>query len=80
MAAPTGPRGTVVVLEAGALAASTGALAALARLALAARRTGHRVRLRGASPALRALLDRAGLAGEFEWEAEQREEGGGVEE
>jgi hypothetical protein len=56
------------------------AVAALARLRLAARRTGHRVRLRGASPRLRRLLELAGLAGEFEWEAEEGEEPGGVEE
>ena len=80
MAAATGPHDAVVALDASPLAASTGTLATLARLALAARRTGHRVRLRGASPALRGLLDLAGLGGEFEWEAEEREEGGGVEE
>lgn len=57
-----------------------GAIAALARLRLAARRTGHRVRLRGASRDLRELVELAGLAGEFEWEAEEREEPGGVEE
>jgi hypothetical protein len=55
-------------------------LAALARLRLAARRTGHQVRLSGACPALRALCELAGLAGEFEWEPEQREEVGGVKE
>lgn len=57
-----------------------GAVAALARLRLAARRTGHRVRLRGASADLRALVELAGLAGEFEWEPEQGEQAVGVEE
>ncbi|SEN33962.1 hypothetical protein [Actinacidiphila rubida] len=57
-----------------------GAVAALARLRLAARRTGHRVRLRGASADLRALVELAGLAGEFEWEAEEGEQVLGVEE
>jgi hypothetical protein len=57
-----------------------GAVAALARLALAARRTGRRVRLRGAAPGLRGLLERSGLAGEFEWEPEEGEQVGGVEE
>jgi hypothetical protein len=55
-------------------------VAALARLRLAARRTGHRVRLSGASPQLRKLLELVGLAGEFEWQAEEGEEAGGVEE
>jgi len=80
VAAPTGPHGAVVPLDVGSLAASTGTLAALARLRLAARRTGHGVRLRGASPELRALLEWAGLAGEFEWQAEEGVEPGGVEE
>ncbi|MEW2520759.1 STAS domain-containing protein [Actinacidiphila alni] len=52
---------------------SAGTIGALARLRLAARRTGHRVRLRGATAELRELLELAGLAGEFEWEAEERE-------
>ncbi|HEY5837078.1 hypothetical protein [Streptomyces sp.] len=60
--------------------AALAALAALARLALAARRTGHRVRLRGAAPALRGLLELAGLAGEFEWEPEKREQVRNVQE
>lgn len=64
----------------GDLLGGLGAVAALARLRLAARRTGHRVRLRGASPELRALVESAGLGGEFEWEAEEREEMRGVEE
>lgn len=57
-----------------------GAAAALATLALAAHRTGRRVRLRGAAPGLRALLELAGLDGEFEWEPEAGEEAPGVQE
>jgi hypothetical protein len=60
--------------------AGLGAVAALARLRLAARRTGHRVRLRGASADLRALVELAGLGGEFEWEPEEGEQPAGVEE
>jgi hypothetical protein len=55
-------------------------VAALARMRLAARRTGNRVRLRGAAPELRQLLELTGLAGEFEWEPEEGEEAGGVQE
>ncbi len=80
MAAPTGPARPSVPLDAGSLTATIGTLAALARLRLAARRAGHGVRLRGASAELRDLLDWAGLAGEFEWETEEGEEVGGVEE
>lgn len=57
-----------------------GAVAALARMRLAARRTGYRVRLRGASPEVRRLLELTGLAAEFEWEPEEGEEPGGVQE
>ena len=78
--APSGPHGPVVPLEVSGLAATTGALAALGRVALAARRTGRRVRLCGASAALRALVELAGLGGQFEWEPEEREEPCGVEE
>lgn len=60
------------------LPATTATLGALARLGLAARRAGHRVRLCGASPGLRMLLRLAGLDGQFEWEPEQREEPDGV--
>lgn len=80
MAAPSGPYGQAVPLDVSGLAATIGTLAALARLRLAARRTGRTVLLRGASPGLRALLELAGLDGEFEWEPEEREEAGGVEE
>ncbi|WP_225849350.1 STAS domain-containing protein [Streptomyces sp. HPF1205] len=57
-----------------------GAVAALARLRLAARRAGRRIRLRGASPEVRRMLELTGLAGEFEWEAEEGEQPGGVQE
>jgi anti-anti-sigma regulatory factor len=63
----------LVVDVTGLPAGSAGTIGALARLRLAARRTGHTVRLRGATAELRELLELAGLAGEFEWEAEERE-------
>lgn len=75
-----GPPGQAVPLDVSGLAATAGALAALARLRLAAHRAGRTVQLRGASPGLRALLELAGLDGEFEWDSEEREEAGGVEE
>ncbi|MGW2852866.1 STAS domain-containing protein [Streptomyces sp. NPDC001215] len=53
---------------------------ALARLQLAARRAGGRIRLRDPAPALRALLDLAGLPIELEGQVEQREPALGVEE
>ncbi|MGW1259761.1 STAS domain-containing protein [Streptomyces sp. NPDC002513] len=53
---------------------------ALARLQLAARRAGGRIRLRDPAPALRALLDLVGLPIELEGQAEQREPALGVEE
>ena len=56
----------------------------LARVELAARRHGSDVRLRGASVELLELLALCGLplehAPESEWEAEEREEPGGVQE
>ncbi|NEC91479.1 STAS domain-containing protein [Streptomyces sp. SID12501] len=56
----------------------------LARLQLAARRAGGRIRLREPAPALLAFLDLVGLGfdveGEREREAEQREPALGVEE
>ncbi len=59
-------------------------VAALARLQLTVRRLGRRMRLRGATPALRQLLGLAGLAGVLgvePWgEPEDREEMLGVEE
>ncbi|MGW2523997.1 STAS domain-containing protein [Streptomyces sp. NPDC001617] len=45
----------------------------LARLELAARRAGGRIRLRDPVPSLRALLDLVGLRFEVEGHAEQRE-------
>ncbi|MEW2394436.1 STAS domain-containing protein [Streptomyces sp. NPDC046862] len=51
----------------------------LARLQLAARRAGGRIRLRDPDPALRALLGLVGLAFEVEGQSEEREPAGGVE-
>ncbi|MCB8904235.1 MULTISPECIES: STAS domain-containing protein [unclassified Streptomyces] len=59
-AAPPGD----VVCEVGALApADLAAVDALARLKLAAGRSGHRIRFHGAGPDLRALLLLTGLGG-----------------
>ena len=58
----------------------------LARLELAARRAGGRIRLRNPAPALRALLDLVGLRFELfesfepEGQPEEREPAGGVQE
>lgn len=52
----------------------------LARLQLAARRAGGRIRLRDPDPALRALLDLVGLRFEVEGETEEGEPALGVEE
>ncbi|MFI8350369.1 STAS domain-containing protein [Streptomyces sp. NPDC085596] len=52
----------------------------LARLELAARRAGGRIRLRGPAPALRALLRLVGLCLQVEGEVEEGEPAGGVEE
>ncbi|GGS65783.1 STAS domain-containing protein [Streptomyces cinerochromogenes] len=52
----------------------------LARLELAARRAGGRIRLRGAGPALHALLDLVGLRFQVEGQTEEREPALGVEE
>ncbi|MDQ0833018.1 anti-anti-sigma regulatory factor [Streptomyces achromogenes] len=51
----------------------------LARLQLAARRAGGRIRLRGPDPALRALLHLVGLPVEVEGEVEEGEPALGVE-
>ncbi|MER6410698.1 STAS domain-containing protein [Streptomyces humidus] len=51
----------------------------LARLQLAARRAGGRIRLRAPDPALRALLHLVGLPVEVEGEAEEGEPALGVE-
>ena len=76
--------GTVVCDVAGLVEVDMAAVDALARLALVARRDGRRLRLRGASPALRELIALSGLAGVLHVEprrqAEQREEPGGIEE
>ncbi|MGW0612894.1 STAS domain-containing protein [Streptomyces sp. NPDC002788] len=52
----------------------------LARLQLAARRAGGRIRLRDPDPALCALLDLVGLRFEVEGQVEEREPALGVEE
>lgn len=52
----------------------------LARLELAARRGGGRIRLRDPDPALRALLGLVGLGLQVEGEVEEGEPAGGVEE
>ncbi|MFB7777454.1 STAS domain-containing protein [Streptomyces bauhiniae] len=52
----------------------------LARLELAARRGGGRIRLRDPDPALRALLGLVGLRLQVEGEVEEGEPAGGVEE
>lgn len=52
----------------------------LARMELAARRAGGRIRLRAPAPPLRLLLDLVGLRFELEGEAEEREPALGVEE
>ncbi|MFJ5261273.1 STAS domain-containing protein [Streptomyces sp. NPDC088387] len=57
-----------------------GAVDLLARLELAARRSGGRIRLRDPDPALHALLDLVGLRFEMEGQVEQREPALGVEE
>ncbi|MFF2998411.1 STAS domain-containing protein [Streptomyces sp. NPDC057950] len=53
---------------------------ALARMELAARRAGGRIRLRDPDPPLRALLDLVGLRFELEGQTEEREPALGVEE
>lgn len=82
---------TVVVCDVGRLTSPTLAtIDALARLALTARRSGGAIRLRNASPQLRALVRLAGLGDvlpgddglrfEARRQAEEREEPLGVEE
>ncbi|MFJ8536372.1 STAS domain-containing protein [Streptomyces sp. NPDC093591] len=71
----------VVVCDVGGLGPpGLGAVDLLARLQLAARRAGGRIRLRDPDPALHALLDLVGLRFEKEGEPEQREPALGVEE
>ncbi|GHJ35217.1 STAS domain-containing protein [Streptomyces sp. TS71-3] len=74
-------RGGVVVCDARAVrGAGLEAVEMLARLELAARRAGGRIRIRGAAPGLRALLALVGLRFEMERETEGGEEPGGVQE
>ena len=71
----------VLVCDVGGLGPpGLGVVDLLARLQLAARRAGGRIRLRDADPALHALLDLVGLRFEVEGEVEQREPALGVEE
>ncbi|MFI6338529.1 STAS domain-containing protein [Streptomyces sp. NPDC050535] len=72
--------GVVVCDVAGLGPPGLGAVDALARLELAARRAGGRVRLRNPAPSLRALLDLVGLRFEMEGQPEEREPAGGVQE
>lgn len=71
----------VVVCDVGGLGPpGLGTVDLLARLQLAARRAGGRIRLRDPDPALPALLALVGLAFEMEGQPEQREPPLGVEE
>ncbi|MEV6735949.1 STAS domain-containing protein [Streptomyces sp. NPDC051104] len=73
--------GGVVVCDVGGLRpVRLATVEVLARLQLAARRAGGRIRLRDPAPTLRALLDLVGLPFELEGQAEQREPALGVEE
>ncbi|MES5816585.1 STAS domain-containing protein [Streptomyces sp. RG80] len=72
--------GAVVCDVAGLGPPGLGVVDLLARLQLAARRAGGRIRLRDPDPALHALLDLVGLRFEMEGEPEQREPPLGVEE
>ncbi|WDV54073.1 STAS domain-containing protein [Streptomyces coeruleorubidus] len=74
-------RARVVVCDVGGLGPpGLAAVDLLARLQLAARRAGGRIRLRDPDPALRALLDLVGLRFEVEGQVEEREPALGVEE
>jgi ABC-type transporter Mla MlaB component len=75
-----GGAGVVVVDVAGIGPPGLAAVDLLARLQLAARRAGGRIRLRDPAPSLRALLDLVGLRIEVEGQPEQREPPLGVEE
>ncbi|MEU0255116.1 STAS domain-containing protein [Streptomyces sp. NPDC006184] len=76
-----GGGGRVVVCDVGRLGPpGLAAVDLLARLELAARRAGGRIRLRGAGPALPALLDLVGLHFQMEGQPEQGEPALGVEE
>ncbi|MFF7235911.1 STAS domain-containing protein [Streptomyces collinus] len=75
----TGAR--VVVCDIGGLGPpGLGTVDLLARLELAARRAGGRIRLRDPDPALLALLDLVGLRFQVEGETEQGEPALGVQE
>ncbi|MEU1481641.1 STAS domain-containing protein [Streptomyces sp. NPDC005760] len=74
-------RAEVVVCDVAGLGPpGLGTVDLLARLQLAARRAGGRIRLRDPDPALHALLDLVGLRFEVEGQTEQREPALGVEE
>ncbi|MGW0758826.1 STAS domain-containing protein [Streptomyces sp. NPDC002814] len=71
----------VVVCDVGGLGPpGLGTVDLLARLELAARRAGGRIRLRDPAPALHALLDLVGLRFDMEGQPEQREPAFGVQE
>ncbi|MFD5711260.1 STAS domain-containing protein [Streptomyces pharetrae] len=71
----------VVVCDVGGLGPpGLGVVDLLARLQLAARRAGGRIRLRDPDPALHALLDLVGLRFEVEGQPEQWEPALGVQE
>ncbi|MFI8229581.1 STAS domain-containing protein [Streptomyces sp. NPDC085900] len=72
--------GVVVIDVAGIGPPGLGAVDLLARLQLAARRAGGRIRLRDPAPSLHALLGLVGLRFEVEGQVEKREPPLGVEE
>ncbi|MFF4785650.1 STAS domain-containing protein [Streptomyces griseorubiginosus] len=72
--------GVVVCDVAGLGPPGLGAVDLLARLQLAARRAGGRIRLRDPDPGLHALLDLVGLSFEMEGDTEQGEPALGVQE
>ncbi|MEI5524205.1 STAS domain-containing protein [Streptomyces brasiliscabiei] len=75
------PGGGVLVCDvAGIGPPGLAAVDLLARLQLAAKRAGGRIRLRDPDPALRALMSLVGLAFEVEGQVEEGEPAGGVEE
>ncbi|MFG2603661.1 STAS domain-containing protein [Streptomyces sp. NPDC048514] len=76
-----GGESEVVVCDVGGLGPpGLGAVDLLARLQLAARRSGGRIRLRDPDPALHALLDLVGLRFQVEGQPEEGEPALGVEE
>ncbi|MFG2359651.1 STAS domain-containing protein [Streptomyces sp. NPDC048521] len=76
-----GSRAGVVVCDVGGLGPpGLAAVDLLARLQLAARRAGGRIRLRDPDPALHALVDLVGLRFQVEGQAEEGEPALGVEE